>query len=106
MFNENASGELGLGTFSYIVHDERMKDLPLILETPTFEEPEIWAHEISLLNKVSAQDPDAPVDDLLQGLKDVIKKLQSSSRRAKKIPAKKRKKGTDTGYDKDSDSDS
>lgn len=30
-----------------------MHDIPLILETPSFEEPAIWAKEIELLNRVS-----------------------------------------------------
>jgi len=96
-------GEIGLSTFSYIVHDPRMKDLPLILETPTFEQPEIWAHEIGMLNTISAGDLDTSHEDLLKDLRKVIKEAEASGGKGaggkgKKPPAKKRKKkaeGTD-----------
>lgn len=39
-------GELGLDPFRFIVNDERIKDIPLVLETI---EPAIWPEEIQML---------------------------------------------------------
>jgi len=39
-------GEIGLDAFKYIMQDERINGIPLVLETI---EPEIWADEIKLL---------------------------------------------------------
>ena len=39
-------GELGLNCFSFIMNDERLDEIPLILETP---ESENWKQEIKLL---------------------------------------------------------
>ncbi|KAG2135187.1 xylose isomerase-like protein [Suillus bovinus] len=46
-------GHIGISTFRYIVSDPRTQDIPLILETPTFEATEIWTKEISALNRLS-----------------------------------------------------
>jgi len=98
-------GEIGFSTFSYIVHDPRMKNLPLILETPTFEQPEIWAHEIEMLNKISAGDVEDTHEDLLSDLRKVIKEVEASSGKGKgkKAPAKKRKKKNEEEDDDESD---
>lgn len=42
-------GEIGYLPFELIVQDERMQEIPLILETP---KPEIWAEEIATLRGV------------------------------------------------------
>lgn len=42
-------GKIGLDAFSYIMNDERMNDIPLILETI---DSSIWAEEISLLRNM------------------------------------------------------
>ena len=39
-------GEIGMAVFSYIMHDARFEEMPLILETPNSN---IWAEEIALL---------------------------------------------------------
>lgn len=39
-------GEIGINAFKRIIQDSRIKEIPLILETPN---PEIWAEEIALL---------------------------------------------------------
>jgi len=39
-------GELGLDPFKFIINDERIKDIPLVLETI---EPAIWPEEIQML---------------------------------------------------------
>ncbi|KAF4615673.1 hypothetical protein D9613_012513 [Agrocybe pediades] len=47
-------GHLGLGTFQHILRDPRTMGIPLILETPSFEQPqEVWGSEIGVLQRVS-----------------------------------------------------
>ncbi|KAF6742669.1 xylose isomerase-like protein [Ephemerocybe angulata] len=47
-------GTLGLPAFHAILTDERTKDIPLILETVSFERPtEVWGVEIGVLNALS-----------------------------------------------------
>ena len=37
------------------MNDERIQNIPLILETPSFEAPkEVWAREIAILQRLSA----------------------------------------------------
>ncbi|KAF8250760.1 AP endonuclease [Wilcoxina mikolae CBS 423.85] len=42
-------GYLGLEAFRVIMNDERLEGLPMVLETPTGEDPGVWAREIKLL---------------------------------------------------------
>jgi AP endonuclease-1 len=47
-------GTLGIPAFSSILTDPRIQNIPLILETPSFEKPkEVWGVEISVLNRLS-----------------------------------------------------
>lgn len=48
-------GYLGLSAFRNLMNDERIQNIPLILETPSFEAPkEVWAKEIAILQQLSA----------------------------------------------------
>ncbi|KAG0701688.1 xylose isomerase-like protein [Suillus ampliporus] len=59
-------GQLGISVFRHIVSDPRTQNIPLILETPTFEATEIWTKEISILNCLSelVDDSDVPETEL------------------------------------------
>lgn len=46
-------GTLGLSAFLTILSDPRVQNIPLILETPTFEAVEVWECEINVLNMLS-----------------------------------------------------
>lgn len=46
-------GTLKLSTFLTILSDPRVQNIPLILETPTFEAVEVWECEIKVLNMLS-----------------------------------------------------
>uniref|UniRef100_A0A8H7Y1Y7 Apurinic-apyrimidinic endonuclease 1 n=1 Tax=Psilocybe cubensis TaxID=181762 RepID=A0A8H7Y1Y7_PSICU len=49
-------GHLGLLSFVHILNDPRTQNIPLILETPSFEQAkEIWGTEISVLQRVSGE---------------------------------------------------
>lgn len=50
-------GELGLLAFKHIVQDNRTRNLPMVLETPSFEMPkEVWGVEIDVLGRLSMED--------------------------------------------------
>ncbi|KAF9242073.1 xylose isomerase-like protein, partial [Melanogaster broomeanus] len=46
-------GTLTLSTFSTLLTDPRIQNMPLILETPTFEAEEVWEVEIGMLNRLA-----------------------------------------------------
>jgi len=54
-------GHLGLSTFTHVLSDPRTQDIPLVLETPSFDAPgsaatggmEVWKKEVEVLNRVS-----------------------------------------------------
>ncbi|KAF9448286.1 AP endonuclease [Macrolepiota fuliginosa MF-IS2] len=48
-------GFLALGTFRHLMNDPRVQNIPMILETPSFELPvDVWAKEIAVLQQLSA----------------------------------------------------
>ncbi|KAG6823526.1 hypothetical protein H0H93_003472, partial [Arthromyces matolae] len=47
-------GNIGIMGFHHILNDPRIQNIPLVLETPSFETPkETWAKEIEALNRLS-----------------------------------------------------
>ncbi|CAL1705842.1 unnamed protein product [Somion occarium] len=64
-------GYLSLSTFAHIVVDPRTKNIPLILETPAFDNPgpnvsdgmDVWKKEVDILNRLSnCQDAEDDAD--------------------------------------------
>ena len=61
------SGELGLATFAHILADPRTRGLPLVLETPAYDEPgpgaarlgkegmDVWRKEVEVLNRLAGE---------------------------------------------------
>lgn len=48
------SGHLGLQAFAYVLGDPRTQGIPLVLETPNFDDARaVWATEIAVLNRLS-----------------------------------------------------
>ena len=45
-------GHLGLEAFRLIMNDPRLRGLPLVLETPSGDDPSVWAREIALLHSL------------------------------------------------------
>lgn len=45
-------GHLGLEAFRLVMNDARLQGLPLVLETPTGDDPSVWAREITLLHSL------------------------------------------------------
>jgi AP endonuclease 1 len=94
-------GFLSLEAFRLIVNDEKMKSIPMILETPAPEE-EIWAEEIKLLYWMVGKDTGDP--ELLEreaklqelGKEDREKQLGVLKRKAEKAAKPPRRKKTKT----------
>ncbi|KAF8507294.1 AP endonuclease [Hysterangium stoloniferum] len=66
-------GKIALSTFGYIMRDPRLKHIPLILETPTSENSDVWKTEIEVLNGLS----ELAVDDD-EGLRLLSKKIDEA----------------------------
>ncbi|KZT23879.1 AP endonuclease [Neolentinus lepideus HHB14362 ss-1] len=46
-------GFLGLKTFHHILVDERIQNIPLVMETPQYDDNEVWRKELEVLNRLS-----------------------------------------------------
>ena len=71
-------GYLGIRTFSHLLSDPRVQDIPLILETQSFEKPkEVWGKEIQVLQRLVAAETDGLTDveekELADSVRDVLK---------------------------------
>ena len=65
------AGHIGLDAFRYVMTDDRLKDLPMILETPASErEEDIWLLEIELLHSLHNK-----LDDRVGKLSESIRRL-------------------------------
>jgi AP endonuclease-1 len=74
--NINFSGFLGIGAFRNLMNDPRVQNIPLILETPTFEQPkDMWGKEIAMLQKLSAAVAEIPENSL--AIESVIGDVQT-----------------------------
>jgi AP endonuclease-1 len=49
-------GHIGLPAFRHILADPRLQNIPIVLETPSFESTEIWTKEVQILNQLSVMD--------------------------------------------------
>ena len=101
------SGYLGLNAFHHILSDARTQGIPLILETPSFEQPkQVWGKEIQILHEVSGIAAEFSVNGIQRGLdfvdltdqiKSAVKEAEKRSGRAKgKKTASRKTKGTET----------
>jgi AP endonuclease 1 len=95
------SGEIGLPAFRFLLRDTRLSSIPLILETPTFEETGVWRREIELLYEIQClEGSEEEVEVKLGEVKaawtrerDEIKKNSKKGDKGPKPPKKKGKKG-------------
>ncbi|KAJ7500423.1 xylose isomerase-like protein [Mycena galericulata] len=84
-------GHIGILGFHHILNDARFQDIPLILETPSFEKPEVWAAEIAALNGMSGASADG-LEGVVSGVEKVVKQAGGGVSKAKKAPKKGKKK--------------
>lgn len=95
------SGEIGLECFRLIVQDPRLTHIPLILETPTFEETSVWRREIEIL--YALQDVRGSEEEIADKLREMteawrselaeMRRVSGKGPKEKKAPAGKGKKG-------------
>ncbi|KAG0701686.1 hypothetical protein DFH29DRAFT_546517 [Suillus ampliporus] len=71
-------GQLGISVFRHIVSDSRTQNIPLILETLTFEATEVWTKEISTLNCLPELVDDGKVSETELSLVNEITSLVRS----------------------------
>ena len=104
-------GFLGIQTFAHILGDPRIQDIPLILETPSFEKPrEVWGKEIQVLQRLAGIEShpnlsDTKEKELTDSVREVIKLVGGSAvkkSRTSKVTANRKK--TDH-HDSDEDGD-
>ncbi|PPQ68236.1 hypothetical protein CVT24_005044 [Panaeolus cyanescens] len=126
-------GHLGLQAFKHIVNDPRTQNIPLVLETPSFEQPrEVWGKEIEVLQRISgssqrgavpeargdddvatvpARADDAPtleayVEEIRHAVKTAEKnEKKPSSAKTKKAVGKKKAEQTDEDEDEEAEGD-
>jgi len=118
-------GSLGLDAFRHLMNDPRVQNIPLILETPSFERPvDMWGKEIAVLQQLSqavaeqgendealrsiigdAQTDDALVEVVRNAVKaaEATKSKKTGESTAKK--SRKRKRNEDSGEDDDGEQD-
>jgi len=90
-----------LHAFGHIVRDTRVQHIPLVLETPTGENEEIWARELDALHTLSTSilnDNVPPAVDTTDRLLDNIRVLVKEKKPAKSAAGKK--KATSNGKGK------
>lgn len=117
-------GHLSLHAFTHVVSDPRLKNIPLILETPTFESPSVWRTEISVLNRLAGQHLKGPclsqpdvqsdvelnetvelVEEIRQAVWDAAASSKKDTTKGKGVKASKRGKKNKDEDDVDNDSD-
>ncbi|KAJ3565581.1 hypothetical protein NP233_g7543 [Leucocoprinus birnbaumii] len=114
-------GHLGLSSFRNLMNDERVQNIPLILETPNFEAPmELWAKEIAVLQQLSTSVMESKEnrdmiqsiigeastdEDLVDVIKSAVKAAEGSKPKKASAAKKGGKKGGKRKRDEDRDED-
>ncbi|KAF9220198.1 AP endonuclease [Gyrodon lividus] len=86
-------GTLTLPTFLTLLTDPRIQNIPLILETPTFEAVEVWEAEIGVLNRLAelgmgvgggrSGEEDTGMEEKLKGMVNEIRSIVRDHRDTK-----------------------
>jgi AP endonuclease-1 len=97
---------MGITAFQHILQDPRTRNIPLIVETPSFDQPMVvWGKEIAVLQALTSIPPATQSEEDLQSLVDELrsavdigrllevnmKKLAESRRRGKRVVKSKSK---------------
>jgi hypothetical protein len=92
-----------------------VQNIPLVLETPSFEKPEVWGKEVDVLNRLSStyeNEEKLESEAMIEEITNVVKeasggssaKPQKKGKAASKKATKKRsKKDTETDEDEGSE---
>ncbi len=125
LIEDMCRGYIGLNAFRHIMNDTRVQNIPLILETPSFELPvDVWGKEVAVLQQLSqitveqkendnalcsiigeVRTDDALVELVMSAVKvaEARKPKKPSDVKAKK--SRKRKRAEDSDEDEDEDED-
>lgn len=99
-------GFIGLRAFGFLMRDERLKNLPMVLETPT---EEVWPKEIEVLQRMAnpeVQDEDLDFEAMTDEIKTEAKKYEKEKKPKEKTKEKATvKKTKKTKKNEQSDSD-
>jgi hypothetical protein len=97
--------------FRLIVQDSRLTQIPLILETPTFEETSVWRREIEILYEL--QDVKGSEEEIASRLKEMtdawktelaeMRRISGKGPKEKKAPAAKKGKKSADAEEEDGD---
>ncbi|KAF9043939.1 xylose isomerase-like protein [Panaeolus papilionaceus] len=118
-------GYLGLQAFKHIVNDPRTQNLPLVLETPSFEQPrDVWGKEIEVLQRISGCTPpttsqppspnaepadksssqdDNELEDYVEEIRKAVKIAEKNEKKPGGAKAKKSVRKRKTGTEEDGD---
>lgn len=77
-------------SFKNILRDERIRHIPLILETPGFDLTTVWRTEIAILNAVCTTENTPTDDDLVSRVRGAVAEVESNGWSAKGKVVKKR----------------
>ncbi|KIM77488.1 hypothetical protein PILCRDRAFT_11935 [Piloderma croceum F 1598] len=87
-----------LPAFRRILSDHRLQNIPIVIETPSFESTEIWTSEVEVLNQLSSMgdtDEDrAAVAAIETKIKGVVRRVSASANAAAKSGKKTISKST------------
>jgi len=83
-------GHLGIITFQHILQDPRTQNIPLILETPSFEQPkEVWGKEIGVLQMLTSAPgvikSEEDLQSLVQNFKSAVEEAEAKSGKQKRV---------------------
>jgi AP endonuclease-1 len=114
-----------MAAFRFVVQDQRLANIPLILETPTFEETEVWRREMEILYELQEvtgtdEEVEAILKEMTDSWRDELKAMREKSgkgpkpkaakgeaaakSKAKKAPAaKKRGRGKEASEEEEED---
>ncbi|EJU05244.1 AP endonuclease [Dacryopinax primogenitus] len=98
-------GYIGLPTFFHILTDPRLTHLPMVLETPSFEQQEVWGREIEVLYSFE-KDNKAGTTVSWDSRKGQVQQIVKWAEEQGKKPGKsalKRKKGGEEDHECGSD---
>lgn len=67
--------------FRHVLRDPRVRGIPVVLETPSFEGTEVWTKEVEVLNRLSAlgldglEDEDEGDGQAMEAMADEIREV-------------------------------
>jgi len=76
-------GTIGLQTFNFLLKDSRLANIPMVLETPSFEQKEVWGLEIEVLYSLEKR-TDEDWDAARTKIKDIVAWAEAEQKKPSK----------------------